>query len=192
MSEISAATLSANPAIVAPEAESFAEEKRTSNTVAGYEYAYWKQVGMTLLFTLTFPILWPIYPVIIAFRTGNRNIFREYWKSISHFTTYFVTFFQVGSVSRGYRYNLLFSPRQLEERLKSRKGACTRCGKCCNQLGCIFLVRDEEAEAYICSAYETPFWYYGTCGRYPLSQPDVDDHGCPGFSFLDADGNLTY
>jgi hypothetical protein len=36
---------------------------------------------------------------------------------------------------------------------------------------------------YFCRLYKTRYWDYGTCGRYPIDQADIDDHGCPGFAF---------
>ena len=67
-----------------------------------------------------------------------------------------------------------------------RAADADRHGFRCRQYDCIFLGEDKEAKEYYCKIYQTDYWYYGTCGRYPVDQRDIDDHACPGFVFDEA------
>ena len=168
-----------------------APEKRVSNEVAGFEYKYWKTVLASLGVIAGFLIFLPILPIITTYKTTGKNYFKNYFKTILYYIKWFPTYISHGTALRIIKYNFFMTPSQAEKRLALRQGACTRCGKCCNQVGCLFLGQDENNNN-ICTAYGTFFWYYGGCGRYPLSQKDIDDHACPGFSFLDEENKVAY
>lgn len=161
--------------------------KRRSNEVAEFEYVYWKQVVVTFFAVISVILALPIWPFIMTAKTGNRSYRRRYFHSILSVLVKIPSFFTYGTLSRGFRYNLLLTPEETKRRLSLREGACTRCAKCCQQLDCVFL-GSTEAGDHMCTVYGGLYWHYGTCGRYPLSQKDVDDHACPGFSFLDESG----
>jgi hypothetical protein len=167
------------------------EKKRKSNEVAGFQYKYWKTVLVSIGAFIGFILLLPIMPIITTYQTTKKSYFKNYFKTAFFYIRMFPKYLIHGTLTRIIRYNFFMTPTQVEERLAARKGACTRCGKCCNQVGCLFLGTDEN-ENTICTAYGTVFWYYGGCGRYPLSQKDIDDHACPGFSFIDEENKLVY
>ena len=52
--------------------------------------------------------------------------------------------------------------------------SCGDCGKCCKSIRCPFL--DKEGH---CLSYDTFYWRYFNCGRYPASQREVDFYQCP-------------
>lgn len=167
------------------------EEKRRSNTVAHFEYVYWKQVVVTLAVTASFVLLFPLWPLYMSIQTGNWSYVKNYPGSLIYLLSIMPGFLRHGTLLRGFHYNLLMTPEATRRRLELRQGACTRCGKCCNHVDCTFLGRTDDGQT-ICTVYNTFYWYYGSCGRYPLTQKDIDDHACPGFSFLDEQGNLVY
>ncbi|MCJ7594074.1 MAG: hypothetical protein MUO52_04790 [Desulfobacterales bacterium] len=53
--------------------------------------------------------------------------------------------------------------------------SCADCGKCCSKIKCPF----QEEETGQCMAYDSFFWRYFNCGRYPSSQAEIDRYGCP-------------
>jgi hypothetical protein len=189
--------MATNPKVPQGSATAIAEAKppeapvRNSNEVAGYQYSYWKTVAISLGSALSFLLLLPLIPFITSWQTGNPRFRRQYFKTFWYYLRLLPGYIIHGTLLRTLRYNFFMTPAQQAERIRLRRGACTRCGKCCSQLECIFLERDSEGRGQ-CSVYGTTFWYYGTCGRYPLSQQDIDDHACPGFTFYDADGALAY
>lgn len=52
---------------------------------------------------------------------------------------------------------------------------CAGCSCCCRKLGCALL---EEGSGN-CLAYDTFYWRYFNCGRYPTSQAQIDYFACP-------------
>lgn len=156
-------------------------EVRTSNEVEGFEYSRVKAVLYSLRIILQIPLL-PLWPIFIAREANDPSFRRNYFKTLRYCFKVIVDQIRFGSFFRMLKYNLLMSPDQIQQRLGKRKGACSRCAKCCKQFDCLFLGRSEEGD-YICKVYHTDYWFYGTCGRYPLDQVDIDYHACPGFSF---------
>ena len=53
--------------------------------------------------------------------------------------------------------------------------SCTNCGKCCRKIDCPL----QEKETGHCLAYDSFFWRYFNCGRYPSSQKEIDHYECP-------------
>lgn len=158
---------------------------RKSNEVEGYVYARWKGVLYTVAILLKLPFL-PLWPFFVAYEAKDWSIARNYFKTLLYCFNVVVAHIRFGSFIRLLKYNLLMGPDEMKRRIDLRRGACTRCAKCCQQFDCIFLGRDAQSKEYFCKVYQTNYWYYGTCGRYPLDQWDVDSHACPGFSFEPA------
>jgi len=52
--------------------------------------------------------------------------------------------------------------------------ACGPCSRCCSKIACPVLDRDSG----LCRGYDSFFWRYFNCGRYPSSQPDIDYYLC--------------
>ena len=53
--------------------------------------------------------------------------------------------------------------------------SCGPCTNCCSEIGCPVL----DTEKGICSGYNSFFWRYFNCGRYPSKQPEIDYYSCP-------------
>jgi len=53
--------------------------------------------------------------------------------------------------------------------------SCTDCGLCCRKIKCPL----QEEETGRCTAYDSFFWRYFNCGRYPSSQAEIDRYECP-------------
>lgn len=58
---------------------------------------------------------------------------------------------------------------------KTGEDECQGCSRCCIQLGCGLF----EQEKGICRSYNSFFWRYFNCGRYPSSQKQIDYYECP-------------
>lgn len=52
---------------------------------------------------------------------------------------------------------------------------CSGCISCCEQLDCVFLDRAKKH----CRYYNSFYWNYFNCGRYPASQFQIDHYKCP-------------
>ncbi|MBN1105864.1 MAG: hypothetical protein JXL84_20815 [Deltaproteobacteria bacterium] len=53
--------------------------------------------------------------------------------------------------------------------------SCGECGKCCRKIKCPF----QDKENGHCMSYDTFYWRYFNCGRYPLNQREIDLYECP-------------
>lgn len=49
---------------------------------------------------------------------------------------------------------------------------CAGCVKCCTKIGCPL------HNEYGCLSYNTPYWRYFSCGRYPVSKAQIDYYKC--------------
>ena len=75
-----------------------------------------------------------------------------------------------------------FRKGYVEKQMHKRKGECSRCGYCCNQLECRFAIK--KGDRWECSIH--PYWPV-SCAVYPINEKDVIEYNCPGFSFEPAD-----
>lgn len=161
------------------------EELRKSNEVNGFRYSRVKAVLYTLRLVLAIPFF-PFLPFIMAKEAKDPSIAKNYFGTLGYCIKTLVVHIRHGSLVRMIKYNIFMGPERVKAAIDRRRGACTRCAKCCRQYDCIFLGEDKEAKEYYCKIYQTDYWYYGTCGRYPVDQRDIDDHACPGFVFDEA------
>jgi hypothetical protein len=53
--------------------------------------------------------------------------------------------------------------------------SCGPCNHCCQLLRCPVL----DLSSIGCSGYNSFFWRYFNCGRYPSSQREIESYGCP-------------
>ncbi len=156
-----------------------------------HQHGLISNIWRTFLFVLQ-AAAFPLWPIFISWGLRDWSFTRRYFHTLAYCAkTAFPKMNGHSSISRMIKYNILTTPAQLEAQLQKRRGACTRCARCCKALDCIFLGYDEEASIPYCRAYGTRYWHFGTCGRYPIDQSDVDDHGCPGFSFPDEEHEPT-
>lgn len=158
---------------------------RLSNGVDGFRYSRIKGMLYVLKIVFSLPLL-PLWPFVIAYEARDASIAKNYFGTMAYVLRTMVVHIRFGSFLRMLKYNFVWGPDEVKSRIATRRGACTRCAKCCKQYDCLFLGQDAETRDYYCKVYQTDYWYYGTCGRYPLDQQDIDDHACPGFSFLDS------
>lgn len=158
---------------------------RKSNEVEGFQYSRLKGIWFTISTFLKLP-LFPLWPFFIAWMVKDPSYARHYFRTLAYCFKVLVDQVRFGSAWRMVRYNLFMTPETVQKRIDLRRGACSRCAKCCKQFDCLFLGQQENGD-YICKVYGTDYWYYGTCGRYPLEQIDIDYHACPGFSFPESD-----
>lgn len=128
----------------------------------------------------------PLWPIFLAIEAKEPYYVNHYFETIwNGFRTLYHAW-RNGSILRIFKYNVFSTPAYVEEQLGSRLGACTRCAKCCKMLKCDYLAYDKKSHEYYCSVYDTPYWVFGACGRYPIDQEDVDDYNCPGFAFPES------
>lgn len=52
---------------------------------------------------------------------------------------------------------------------------CGECSQCCTKLGCPLI----DTETGCCRSYNSFYWRYFNCGRYPATQAQIDYYGCP-------------
>ena len=53
--------------------------------------------------------------------------------------------------------------------------SCDSCSKCCSKIRCPLL----EKTTGKCKSYNSFYWRYFNCGRYPENQADIDRFECP-------------
>lgn len=52
---------------------------------------------------------------------------------------------------------------------------CNQCTKCCQVVGCPLM----DAENHMCRSYNSFFWRYFACGRYPINKQQIEYYDCP-------------
>ncbi|TXK76409.1 hypothetical protein [Paenibacillus sp. N3.4] len=52
---------------------------------------------------------------------------------------------------------------------------CNTCQRCCTIIDCPLLDKNSGR----CKSYDSFFWRYFNCGRYPLNQKQIAYYGCP-------------
>ncbi|MFK5969125.1 MAG: hypothetical protein QM487_03250 [Candidatus Marithrix sp.] len=52
---------------------------------------------------------------------------------------------------------------------------CNGCIQCCEKITCPLLSPDKK----YCMSYNTHYWKLFSCGRYPISQKQIDYYDCP-------------
>ncbi len=131
-------------------------------------------------------VLFPLWPVFISLAARDPYYATRYFQTMWHCVRTFRNTVRNGSLMRIFKYNVLMSPAEVEHALSIRQGACTRCAKCCKMLQCTYLAYDKGSKQYYCQVFNSKYWIFGSCGRFPLDQQDIDDYNCPGFSFPPA------
>lgn len=57
---------------------------------------------------------------------------------------------------------------------------CNTCQRCCTIIKCPLL----NKKTGLCQSYDSFFWRYFNCGRYPLNQKQITYYGCPKWEVL--------
>lgn len=60
---------------------------------------------------------------------------------------------------------------------------CAGCVKCCVKIKCPML----DSAGNKCLIYNSPYWNYFSCGRYPVSQGQIDYYDCDKWEMKDCD-----
>jgi len=131
-------------------------------------------------------LLMPLWPIFLSVGSRDAYYVNHYFETLWHSLRTLHNAYRNGSWARIFKYNLTKAPAWIEEQLGSRLGACTRCAKCCKMLQCDYLAYDKKTNEHFCSVYNTPYWFLGACGRFPVDQQDIDDYNCPGFAFPES------
>lgn len=52
---------------------------------------------------------------------------------------------------------------------------CNQCTNCCQKIKCPLL----DTDNHLCLSYDSFFWRYFACGRYPVSREQIEYYNCP-------------
>jgi len=63
------------------------------------------------------------------------------------------------------------------------ENTCYGCIRCCDKINCPLLNKAEG----ICIGYDSFYWNYFLCGRYPFTQQQIDYYGCEKWKIKYAD-----
>ncbi|MCX6242858.1 MAG: hypothetical protein NTX43_13725 [Bacteroidetes bacterium] len=92
----------------------------------------------------------------------------------------------------GYRSSFLTSltasPRSAPDNSKVRvrpdwpmaDGTCNGCIQCCTKRACTMI----DKERNICLSYDSFYWRYFNCGRYPESPRQIEYYNCPKWEII--------
>ncbi len=53
--------------------------------------------------------------------------------------------------------------------------SCGDCIRCCAKIDCPVV----DPEKHICTGFDSPYWRYFNCGRFPITQRQLDYYACP-------------
>ncbi len=59
--------------------------------------------------------------------------------------------------------------------------SCGDCGRCCTVIACPSF----DPQTHLCASYDSPFWRYFPCGRYPATQAQIDYYACPKWALVE-------
>ena len=101
---------------------------------------------------------------------------------------YFFLWRSAWRMARGGGYGFMFSvplfsppasgPDLSAVRLKNgwaHGAACGDCTNCCDAIGCPLVDRDQTG----CLGYDSAYWRYFNCGRFPISRQQLTYYDCP-------------
>ena len=112
-----------------------------------------------------------------------RDVPRMYWQG------WYMAYLVIRGENHGFMLGVpLFSPPSSvpDPGLVTLNGAwghgssCGNCVNCCIGINCPIL----HVESGLCRGYNSFFWRYFNCGRYPTQQSDIDYYGCPKWLLL--------
>lgn len=114
----------------------------------------------------------------------------RFWKHIRHFAPGIKTaYHQLYLIFTNKKYREMFSipltapPMKQPDKYrlglspswKTGADECQGCSSCCIKLGCGLFDREKGT----CHSYDSFFWRYFNCGRYPRNQKEIDFYECP-------------
>lgn len=60
------------------------------------------------------------------------------------------------------------------------ESSCGECGRCCTEISCPSF----DPKTKHCASFDSLFWRYFPCGRYPATQAQIDYYGCPKWTLI--------
>lgn len=64
---------------------------------------------------------------------------------------------------------------------------CADCQACCTQIQCPLL----DTKTGLCRSYDSFFWRYFNCGRFPLTQEYIQYYSCPKWEMIPLDDEMA-
>jgi len=61
--------------------------------------------------------------------------------------------------------------------------SCGNCSDCCTLLNCFFLDKENKK----CLSYNSLFWKYFNCGRFPVNYKQIEYYNCPRFEAINRE-----
>ncbi len=114
----------------------------------------------------------------------------RFWKYTRYFVPGMKTFYyQLALIVTDKKYRSMFSvpltapPMKQPDKTKmelsavwdSAEDECRNCSRCCIKLRCGLFDYDKG----ICLGYDSFYWRYFNCGRYPETRQQIDYYECP-------------
>jgi hypothetical protein len=118
----------------------------------------------------------PMAPLVASVIARDPSYLRDYWRTVLKGANHLRGQVQSRAFSRYVLYGK--QPKPLGEAVV---GECTHCGNCCMHRRCIFLDWSAEGDSR-CRIYDSGFWKWLACGRYPESSMDIALYDCPSFT----------
>ncbi|PKM78513.1 MAG: hypothetical protein CVU90_01890 [Firmicutes bacterium HGW-Firmicutes-15] len=114
----------------------------------------------------------------------------RFWKYTRYFFRGMMTFYrQLALIITNKRYRAMFSIPLIAPPMKqpdkvmielaatwdSEDDECRGCSLCCLKMECALF----DQKSGICMGYDSFYWRYFNCGRYPATQNQIDYYECP-------------
>ncbi|MEN6327153.1 MAG: hypothetical protein ABFD18_13250 [Syntrophomonas sp.] len=127
-------------------------------------------------------------------------LFRDlrFWRFVRYFFPAIKTvYYQTALIIRDQNYRTMFSipltspPMkqpdkfivELAETWNTEENECRNCERCCQKLGCALF----DGENGMCMSYDSFYWRYFNCGRYPATQKQIDYYECPKWIIMEKE-----
>ena len=124
----------------------------------------------------------PLAPLVVSAIAHDISYARRYKTTLLRGATHARAMFRDRAISRYLLHRGRKIPPGAHERIV---GACTHCGNCCLNRGCVFLEFDPVGRSR-CEIYGSRFWRLLNCSRYPESRTDIELYQCNSFFALPA------
>jgi hypothetical protein len=123
-------------------------------------------------------LILPVLPFAASAIAHDWSYLRRYPRTLLRIGSHIAATWRDDAISRA--WVLRFDPAVTAEGRRV-VGSCTHCGNCCLHKECIFLAFDGNARSF-CRIYGGKVWRMLPCGRYPVTQADIDLYDCPSFN----------
>ncbi|HHV96177.1 MAG TPA: hypothetical protein GXX37_06840 [Clostridiaceae bacterium] len=162
---------------------------KAKNLVNKAKYAFYRILFLifAVLASLTFGLFAFLIVPLSSYYLFNDFKFWKYTKYFFPMVKAFWRFVRIWLTSKAYRKEFslsltappMSSPDLTIVKVRSTWNAdiydCNQCTKCCQVLKCPLL----DTTNNLCRSYNSFFWRYFACGRYPVSKEQIDFYNCP-------------